>query len=257
MRTIVVTGAASGIGRATKELLESRGDRVVGVDLHDADVTVDLSTTDGRTALVEGVGDLTGGKIDGIVANAGLSHEIPLTMAVNYFGAVATLEGLRPFLAGSDAPRAVTTSSMASLRQPDDLLVEAALAGDEAKAMARAVELTENGPKGFIYPSSKGALSRWLRRNAPTPEWAGAGIPLNAIAPGVVLTAMTADMLGTDKGRDMVSSNVPMPLNGYMPAESAAALFAWLVSPENTHLCGQVIFIDGGTDVVMRGDSTW
>jgi len=257
MRTIVVTGAASGIGRATKDLLESRGDRVIGVDLHEADVAVDLSTPEGRTALVEGVGDLTGGRIDAIVANAGLSHEIPLTMAVNYFGAVATLEGLRPFLAGSAAPRAVTTSSMASLRQPDDVLVEAALAGDEAKALARAAELVESGPQGCVYPSSKGALSRWLRRNAPTPAWAGAGIPLNAIAPGVVLTAMTAEMLGSEKGRDMVSAHVPMPLNGYMPPESAAALFAWLVSPENTHLCGQVIFIDGGTDVVMRGDSTW
>ncbi len=257
MRTIVVTGSASGIGQATKALLESRGDKVIGVDLRDADVQVDLSTPSGRAALVEGVGDLTGGRIDGIVANAGLSHEIPLTMAVNYFGAVATLEGLRPFLAGSPAPRAVTTSSMASLRQPDEQLVEAALAGDEATAMARAIELVEGGPQHFIYPSSKNALSRWLRRNAPTAEWAGAGIPLNAIAPGVVLTAMTAEMLGTEQGRESVSSFVPMPLNGYMPAEAAASLFAWLVSPENTHLCGQVIFIDGGTDVVMRGDSTW
>jgi len=36
-----------------------------------------------------------------------------------------------------------------------------------------------------------------------------------------------------------------------------AYLLAWLVSEENTHLCGQVIFIDGGSDVVIRGDSTW
>ena len=43
-RTYVVTGSASGIGKATTELLTERGERVVGVDTHDADVTVDLST---------------------------------------------------------------------------------------------------------------------------------------------------------------------------------------------------------------------
>ncbi len=43
-RTSVVTGAASGIGKATKELLESRGERVIGVDIHDADIIVDLTT---------------------------------------------------------------------------------------------------------------------------------------------------------------------------------------------------------------------
>jgi hypothetical protein len=36
-----------------------------------------------------------------------------------------------------------------------------------------------------------------------------------------------------------------------------ARLLAWLVSEENTHLCGQVVFVDGGSDAVIRGDSTW
>lgn len=43
-RTSVLTGAASGIGKATKDLLEQRGERVIGVDIHDAEVVVDLST---------------------------------------------------------------------------------------------------------------------------------------------------------------------------------------------------------------------
>lgn len=43
MRTYVVTGAASGIGAATAELIRERGHKVIGVDLRDADVTADLS----------------------------------------------------------------------------------------------------------------------------------------------------------------------------------------------------------------------
>ncbi|MBW8752524.1 MAG: reductase, partial [Propionibacteriales bacterium] len=47
MRTYVVSGAASGIGAATAALLTSGGDRVIGVDLHGADVQADLATADG------------------------------------------------------------------------------------------------------------------------------------------------------------------------------------------------------------------
>jgi NAD(P)-dependent dehydrogenase (short-subunit alcohol dehydrogenase family) len=64
-RVSVVTGAASGIGRATKELLESRGQRVIGVDVHDADVKADLSTADGRESLVYGVREHLDGPLDG------------------------------------------------------------------------------------------------------------------------------------------------------------------------------------------------
>ena len=50
---------------------------------------------------------------------------------------------------------------------------------------------------------------------------------------------------------------VPMPLNGIFEPHSVAYLLAWLASAENAHLCGQVVFIDGGSDVIIRGDSTW
>ncbi len=257
MRTVVVTGSASGIGQALAELLGSRGDRVVGVDLHDADVTVDLTSPDGRSDLVARVRDLTDGAVDAVVANAGLATATPATVAVNYFGAIATLEGLRPLLAGSTAPRAAVTVSMASLLPTDADLVEAMLAGDEARALARADAIAGTEAAGRIYASSKAALCRWVRRTAASPAWAGAGIPLNAVGPGIVATPMTADLLATPEQREAMASVVPMPLNGYMGPEAPAELLAWLVSPVNTHLCGQVVFIDGGSDVVIRGDSTW
>ena len=48
MRTYVVTGAASGIGLPRRTCSPNRADAVVGVDLHDADITADLGTPTGR-----------------------------------------------------------------------------------------------------------------------------------------------------------------------------------------------------------------
>lgn len=257
MRTVVVTGAASGIGRALQQVLRSREVRVVGVDIHDADVEVDLSTAVGRAQMVEAIGHLTGGRLDGIVANAGLAHQTPDTIAVNYFGAIATLEGLRPLLAHSDAPRASVTCSMASIMPSDAELVERCLAGDERGALDRAAALVAIDGGLTIYSSSKTAIARWVRRNAAGPDWAGHGIPLNAIAPGIVETPMVASLIATPESRAGLAQQVPMPLNGYMAPEVPARLHAWLVSEENSHLCGQVVFVDGGSDVVIRGESTW
>jgi len=258
-RTYVVTGSASGIGRATSELLSQRGNRVIGVDLHDADVTVDLSSAEGRTDLVARVTELAGGHLDAIVANAGSAAPTAKTIAINYFGTVATLVGLRPLLAGSPAPRAVLTASMASLFPPDEPLLDALLRGDEAGAMSRGSELEAAGGDmaNLIYGTTKRALARWVRRNAATADWAGAGIPLNAIAPGVVDTPMTAGLTSSEEARESILKLVPMPLNGIFEPRDAAYLLAWLTSEENAHLCGQVVFIDGGSDAVIRGDSTW
>jgi NAD(P)-dependent dehydrogenase (short-subunit alcohol dehydrogenase family) len=258
-RTSVVTGSASGIGRATRELLENRGERVIGVDLHDADVTVDLTTIDDRAAMVDGVRRLTGGAVDAVYAVAGLAQPVPATIAVNFFGAVATLEGLRPFLVASAAPRAVVVSSMAALHPVDEQLVAALRAGDEVAALSRAEAMTkEPEPLAqLIYGSSKRAISQWVRRQAPGPDWAGASIALNAVGPGIIATPMTADMIATEEQRAALLEVVPMPLNGVAEAQTVARLLAWLGGVENTHLCGQVIYIDGGSDAVIRGDSVW
>ncbi len=249
-RTLVVTGTASGIGAATAAAAQSDGQRVIGVDLHDADVCVDLSTVAGRNVLVESVQALSGGSIDAVIACAGVSTS--LAVPVNYFGMVATLEGLRPLLtAGSTAPRAVATASFASIMPSDEETVAACLAGDEEHATRRSVEV------GNAYESSKTALARWVRRTAPTPPWAGAGIPLNAVSPGTVVTPMTASFRATREGTEILDSMVPMPLNGHAQPEAVAALLLWLASPANTHVTGQNVFIDGGADAVIRGDSIW
>lgn len=258
-RTSLVTGSASGIGATTAKLLIERGERVIGVDLRGADVEADLSTAQGRIDAAAHAIDLAGGTIDAVIACAGISAPIPKTISVNYFGVTELLEQLRPALAKSEAPRAAVVSSMASLQQNSPEMVEAALSGDEAEALRIAEGLTAQGPElGYlVYPSSKRALARWVRRASITPEWAGAGIPLNAVAPGTVVTPMTAGLLETAEGRAMVDAAVPMPLNGHQPPESVANLLIWLTSVENSHMAGQVIYDDGGADATLRGDDIW
>ncbi|MET7802006.1 SDR family oxidoreductase, partial [Streptomyces decoyicus] len=84
-----------------------------------------------------------------------------------------------------------------------------------------------------------------------------AGIPLNAIAPGTVVTPMTEPMLAGPDVRKIVDATVPMPLHGHAQPAQIAPLLTWLTSPENELVTGQVVFIDGGADAVLRGDGTW
>jgi NAD(P)-dependent dehydrogenase (short-subunit alcohol dehydrogenase family) len=258
-RVAVVTGAASGIGRAAKLLLEARGERVVGVDIHNADVEADLSTVAGRRDLVEGVTEHTSGMIDAIYAVAGLSQPTPPTAAVNYFGMVATLEGLRPLLLGSSAPRAVAVSSMAAVYPVDDELMTAMLAGEEAVAMRRCERLATAGENRghLIYTTSKRAMSRWVRQHAASAEWAGESISLNAVAPGIVATPMSAPFTATAESSATLLKQFPMPLNGIAEAGAAAELLAWLGSEANAHMCGQILYLDGGGDAIVRGDDVW
>jgi NAD(P)-dependent dehydrogenase (short-subunit alcohol dehydrogenase family) len=250
-RTYVITGAASGIGLETKRLLESQGHRVIGADLRDADVIADLGTTAGRTALVEQVTARSGGAIDAVLAVAGIDMHGPVTAAVNYYGAIATLEGLRPLMLTSAAPRAVAVSSITSVHPYDAQLLNALLDGSEELALEKAAE------EKFVYATSKRALSRWIRRNALKPEWAGANIPLNAIAPGLVKTELLKRLFEDPATRKRIIAGTPMPLGGPYEPIATAQLLAWLSGEENGHITGQTIFIDGGADVVIRGDECW
>src|SRR6266849_3762068 len=190
-RTVVITGAASGIGKATAALAEARGWQPIRADLNEGDVKADLATSQGRAAFVDGVTALLVERLDAVIACAGVALPTPLTLKVNYFGAVATLEGLRPLLAKGNAPRAVGISSFASIMQADAELVEACLSGDEAAAL----KVAENKEPGVYYSSSKAAFARWMRHQAITADWVRTVILLNGIAPGMVVTPMTQAMV--------------------------------------------------------------
>lgn len=257
-RTYVVTGAGSGIGLATATLLREQGFKVVGVDLKNAEVIADLSAPAGRKQAVADVLKATP-QVDAIVACAGVAMPKAITVAINYFGVTEFVEDLVPTLAKSDAPRVVVVSSIASLQPNSKELVDALLANDETKALEIGNKLAEQGADtGYLnYSSSKRAISRWIRKVCITERFAGQGIAINAAAPGVVITEMTKDLLATPEARQAVDSETPMPLNYHAKATDVAKLLIWLTSVDNTHVTGQTIYIDGGTDATLRGDDIW
>jgi NAD(P)-dependent dehydrogenase (short-subunit alcohol dehydrogenase family) len=251
-RTSVVTGSASGIGAATLRQLQAGGGRVVGVDRQDADVVADLATRAGRLDAAAAVGKAVGGRLDAVVACAGMWAENDLPVRVNYFGVVDLVEALQPLLAKGDAPGVAVVSSAAIDHRCDDAMVAACLAGDEEAAAAAA-----NAAPRMAYASGKRALALWVRREAPTAAWAGAGITLNGVAPGTIVTPMSATALDHPKGAARLDKLIPMPLGGHGRPEQVAALLGWLAGPDNTLVTGQVVFVDGGADALLRPGDIW
>jgi NAD(P)-dependent dehydrogenase (short-subunit alcohol dehydrogenase family) len=250
MATVCITGAAGGIGLAARRLLEARGDTVVGVDLRRSDVDADLATAEGRSAMVAGVRDRTGGVLDGLVVGAGVQGAAPpLVVSVNFFGAIATLEGLRPLLAaGRDASAvAISSNSATAMQGVVPAIVDACQAGDEDGARAAAGAA---GPY-VDYPSTKLALARWVRRAAPTGDWIGAGSRLNAVAPGPTATPMTADL---DMPVLDLGDAYPVPIRRVATADEQAAVIGFLLSPAASYVVGAVIPVDGGGDAASRAD---
>src|SRR5437868_7910788 len=168
MGTIVITGAASGIGAATAERLSADGHQIIGVDLAGGDIAADLGTPDGRSAAVEGVASLSKGMVDGLVTFAGLAgltgRPGALLVSVNYFGTVELLAGLRELLAAGTDAAAVAISSNSTTTQPgvSAELVAACLGGDEAEARRIGDDVGSIG----AYPATKTGVARWVRRHA-------------------------------------------------------------------------------------------
>ncbi|TAP39096.1 SDR family oxidoreductase [Arthrobacter sp. S39] len=257
-RTYIITGAGSGIGKATADRLRAQGATVVGVDLRGTEVQGDLSTAAGREAAVDAAVDAASGSVDAVIACAGIALPNPLTASVNYFGMTEFLTRIRPVLAQSTAPRAALVSSVSSVHPNHPGLVEALLTDNEGAALVVAAEMTlDERVANLVYQSTKRAISLWLRREAPTAGWAGAGIPLNAVAPGLVETPMTAGLLHTVDGAAMMDAIVPTPLNHHQSRESIADALIWLTSEQNSHMCGQMLYVDGGAEVVLRGTDVY
>ncbi|WP_063012188.1 SDR family oxidoreductase [Nocardia kruczakiae] len=257
MGTIAVTGSASGIGAAVAAHLEKEGHRVIGVDLRDTEVTADLATAEGRAHAVAEVTRISEGRLDGFLPFAGVAAATGrpggLVVSVNYFGAIALLEGVRPLLRESGNASVVLVSSNSTTTQPlwPVELADACLAGDEERARGIAESF---GDLGAIqaYPATKAALAWYARTKSA--EYIADGIRLNAIAPGIIDTPMTQegskDAL-TGEGMKQFLAMTPIARPGR--PEEIADLAAFLLSDKAGFFVGSVIFCDGGIDAAFRG----
>ena len=246
-----MSGSASGIGSAVRARLERSGLRVVGVDQRDAEVVADLSTPDGRRDAATVTTELAGGRLDGAVACAGLGpHVRPFDAIarVNFFGALAYLDGLLPALARGEAPAAVAISSNgATLTPTHQGLVDVLLSDDEEGACAMAATLDG----ATVYGMSKLAMTIGLRRRTAT--WAADGVRLNAVAPGPVDTPLLAASLA-DKTLGPLVEALPVPLGRRGTANEIAGAVGWLLDPVNGFVHGSLLFVDGGSDALLRPD---
>ncbi|ORB73452.1 SDR family oxidoreductase [Mycobacterium scrofulaceum] len=259
MGTYAVTGSASGMGHETTQRLRADGHTVIGVDIKDADIVADLSTPHGRELAAAGVLAACGGKLDGAVLAAGLGpgpgrERLRQIGQVNYFGVVESLVAWRPALAAADRAKVVVVASNSTTTVPlvPRRTVKALLAHDADKAL-RSVRPFGPGAPTMMYAASKIAVSRWVRRHAVLPEWAGSGIRLNALAPGAIMTPLLQEQLATPRQAKAVRS-FPVPLGGFGQAGHMADWMCFMLSESAEFLCGSVIFVDGGTDAYFRPD---
>lgn len=224
MRTAVVTGGASGIGKATADLFEQRGWDVVRIDRTAGDgvCTADITDFESLDTVVQ---TLAGRRVDALVCAAGILlaadnrySNVDLeawdrTQAVNVKGTMLTLRAFAPLLSAGSA--VVTVASMAAL---------------------------VGIPKHDAYTASKGAIVALTRAWAT--DLIRFGIRVNAVAPGVVETPMTVNSRAQDEGR--------LPLGrAATPFEIASVIFS-LALPESGYLNGAVVPVDGGATAASR-----
>jgi NAD(P)-dependent dehydrogenase (short-subunit alcohol dehydrogenase family) len=257
MGVYAVTGSASGMGRQAADKLRAAGHTVIGVDLRDADVVADLSGPDGRATAAREVLTLCGGRLDGAVLAAGVGptpRATQLILQVNYFGVVDLLEAWRSALAAPGRAKVVVVASNSTTTVPavPRAAVRALLAGHVTKAVRR-LRLFGPGAPSLAYAASKIAVTRWVRRQAVEPSWAGAGIRLNALAPGAIMTPLLEKQLATP-GQEKAVRSFPVPVGGFGDPAQLADWMLFMLSDAADFLCGSVVFVDGGTDAYFRAD---
>lgn len=248
------------MGAATVRKLRALGNSVVGVDLTDADIVADLSTETGRRVAAAGVLAACGESaedLQGAVLAAGVgptSGAERLITEVNYRGVVELLEAWRPALAATGNAKVVVFSSNSTTTVPavPRRAVRALLAGEIDRAL-RSYRVFGRKAPAMAYAASKIAVSRWVRRHAVMPQWAGRGIRLNALAPGPIRTPMLDRQLSTAADARLVES-FPVPIGGFGDADQLADWVLFMLSDAAEFLCGSVIFVDGGSDAYFRAD---
>lgn len=236
MRVAVVTGAASGIGRAVTERLVGGGAAVVAVDRVEAPPPTTEASADRWVPLV---GDVTAGdcneeavrialhrfgRLDAAVFNAGVSMSgdlVDLPMAefdrcleVNVRAVVLGIRAVVPAMRQAGGGRIVVTASTSGL------------AGD---------------PNMWAYNASKGAVVNLVR--AAAVDLGPAGITVNAVCPGPTETGMTAGLAATpiyDELRRRI------PLQRWGRADEIAAVIDFLCSSDASFVNGAAVPVDGG-----------
>lgn len=253
MGIYAVTGAASGIGEAVAKQLGDGGHEVITVDIRGADINADLSDSEQLAAAVSDILAKATDGLDGFVPCAGLGPDfgdktkIP---QVNYFAVVDMVNALLPALKQKQGAIVVISSNSAQMMDYNPDYVNALLDDDRAAA----TRIAETADGQTLYGGGKHALARWMRR--VNPEFAGAGVRMNAVAPGFTQSGMTEGGLNDPEFGDAIREFVKsIPIGFPGEPEDQANAICFLLSDKARFIAGAVLFIDGGHDAVFRPDS--
>jgi len=262
MGVYAITGASSGIGAKTKELLLERGHEVINIDLKEGDICVNLASPEGRQEAIDKLHEMHPEGLDGMICNAGVSGacgNLPLIVSLNYFGTISIAKGVYDLLEKKHGSCVVTASNTISLgagrKDIADLLNNI---GDEKRIvnLVSALDSTNLSVGNSVYVSTKYALARWVRRVSAS--WAANGVRINAVAPGNVHTAMTATMSTSAK---MALNALPIPTKYgqecLMAPEEIAEVMVFLASDAARGVNGNVMFVDGGTDALLNTEKVY
>ena len=234
---VLITGASGGIGRALARQLHSEGLRVAVVG-RDADrladvpaalrITADTTTPEGAALAVASCQDSLGAAPSMLAHCVGSTLIAPLhrtsaqayreVMRVNLDSAVFMLQAWLASIQGTPGAAVFASSVVARI----------GVANHEAIAAA------------------KGGIEALVRSAAAT--YAAQGLRINAIAPGLTETPMTANMLKMAAMREGAARQYP--LGGIQSAEQVADVMAFLLGDGAARLTGQVIAVDGGFTTV-------
>ncbi len=243
--TAIVTGAGSGIGRATVVLLAAGGARVIGCDINSEGLAeTDRLLGDEGLRAESVVADITvqadvdrvvrqaGGKVDLLANVAGvMDHFAPLdevtdelwdqVLAINLYGPMRLTRAVLPGMREQGAGAIVMVGSEASLR---------------------------GGTAGVAYTSSKHALLGMVRHVAYF--YGPQGIRCNAVLPGPVATGIGASAMPVSQWA-MERAVASMAVMGPMAQpEAIASVISWLGSAEAGNVNGAVVAADGGWSAV-------
>ncbi|KGM33301.1 coniferyl-alcohol dehydrogenase [Inquilinus limosus] len=241
-KTIIVTGAASGIGAATARLVTAWGGRVIAVDRHapadpmDAFFRADLSDRASIDALVAALPEGTHGLAN--IAGVPPTRPAAEVLRVNLVGLKHLTVGLAPKLA--DGAAIVNLASLAGLDWAESLPAIRAsedLGFEEVEAFCDRHGIA--GARSYLF--AKEALVAWTHRNRWT--WRDRGIRMNAISPGPVDTPILPDFLASLGDRARAEMAV-MDRPG-RPEDIAPAV-GFLLSDASSWIRGANVPVDGG-----------